>query len=310
MAKPTKSYLMKLIIYFLLISSCSTYVPVTYRKATESTLPQGSTLKVVITKDTVIPDGDKAVIRESLSSLFVEDEWFMIKNGEEKSDYELLLESYILQGATVSSTEYTQQDENRRVTRSASALAEGQSRISLFDIKNQTKKDFLVSSQGRATSEITLPKETNTKALFSVIGLMMGYDRVEDARRRQDEEVTYSAERKLSKNLNLAIMRKISPQIVTERIEIDDKEDDIKSLVTFINKNDLDAAYHYLTERTKESPRADIIYNLGALSEAKGKGLESCSFYQKAYEDKRKDLYLKQHSACLSRYNQKKLDSL
>lgn len=295
--------MLKLILLFIL-SACGTYVPVSYRKGSETSLPQGFRLKLIISPTTGLAESQKVSLQERIGTEVAKDGWLIFSRKSQDGDAELTLETYIRRDAQISASESTREDDGEKTVRSATAIAEGESRIKIYEVKRKSTHEHTVTAFGRAFSEVTLPKETNTKAVLSVIGLMMGYDRVEVARKNQDQHLAGSAHVNLEEELPRAILKVLVPEKLTVRLEIDDEEDDMETLEEFVSKKDIESAYTYLLARSQESPRADILYNLGVIQEARGFHKEGCTLYQRAYETQKKDLYLKQHASCQTRHHQ------
>jgi hypothetical protein len=292
------------LLFMLILSACGTYVPVSYRKGSETSLSQGSRLKLIISPTTGLAESQKASLQERMGTEVAKDGWLVFSREAQDGDVELTIETYLTQDALISASESTREDDGKKTIRSATATAQGESRFIVYDVKRKSSREHTIFADGKASSEVTLPKETNTKAVLSVIGLIMGYDRVEEARNNQDQLLAGSAHVDLEEQLPRAILEVLVPEKLTVRLEIDDEEDDMETVEEFVSKNDIESAHTYLLARSQESPRADILYNLGVMQEARGFHKDGCTLYQRAYETKKKDLYLKQHAACQTRHHQ------
>ena len=287
-----------------IITSCSTYVPVKYRRGSENFVPKDSAIKVNFAKTVVLAETEKNHILDRFNSLMSSDGWVSYKKPQDNADYELFIESYSTKAYLGSAFETEKTAENPEIKRNATYAGEGQVNFSLLHIKSKKSQSYTATSSSTANSEITLPEETNTKALLPVLGLMLGYDRVEEAKKKQERELELKALHELDKKLPYVVLQQITPVLMTVNVEIDDKEDDMEAVVEFVKKNDIESAYNYLVTLSTQDPRADVLYNLGVLQEARGLHKEGCELYQRAYFTKKKDLYLKQHSACQTRYQQ------
>ena len=271
----------------LIISSCSTYVPVEYRSGGEFTAPRNSTIKI---KD----KEDKTLILQLKNEIIADGWWQYVNEG--KADYEIniaeITKKVVEEYSTID-------DRPEKPLRDATYRTDGTATINL---NKKSDKNFVktvtISASGKASSQRELPKKHGNMSLWPIVHAVLNYDPREDAIKAQNSFLEIDSDDEMEKNLTKSIIKKITPEMKFVKVELEDGHEDMKSLKEYLKSSEVNMAFNYLQQLEDKDSRSDVQYNLGVIQEMRQAYSDACEYYQKAYNLKSKKLYHKQKVAC------------
>jgi hypothetical protein len=284
----------------LFLSACGSYVPVSYRRAEGYVAPKGTSIRLVFPEDSAVGKDLQQTLRLTFNEAVDKDGWWTLAPEKGPADFELLVRDVATQSSISGSIRQKDENSKERI-READCTARGDVRFVLNSKRDGQTWEHQASATAQASSEVELPKEINTKSFFPVLGVILGIDPERERTEGQDAYLTAEAGQKLQRKLGPVMLQRFTPELVTEKVELDDDHDDIRPVAEFARKNDLESAQRYLELLLQRRNRAYVIYNLAAVKEARGQQGEACQLYQTAWEKKPKRLYLKQKAACETR---------
>jgi tetratricopeptide (TPR) repeat protein len=286
--------MLKFIVLFFL-TSCSVYIPVEYRKATDFVASKGSILQISIAKEVgVTAVGADKLVNQFASELQREGWWTYAKDNNLNKNYELVITEFKTNAEKGSSS--TQNSEGKTY-RTSYYKTSGSAK---FQIRKKGESSFVhlsTSIDGLVSSEKEMPNPHGSKSLAPFFEALTGFDREANAISGQDFYLSLDAYDAREKLIS-AILAKMTPLKIVTKVLIEDSEDDMDPLTNLLKANDFESANKYLRLIDGKSKRSDILYNLGAVLEAQGQFMEACSNYQNAYKLNPKSLYLEQKIGC------------
>ncbi len=98
------------------------------------------------------------------------------------------------------------------------------------------------------------------------------------------------------------LIKDVSPKYKTDRIKLDDKEEDLKPIIMTINNGNYADAEAMLEQMMRTFPnRPDVNYNLAVVKDAMGEFERAIALYDKAISLGGKDFYMKSRTSCATR---------
>jgi tetratricopeptide (TPR) repeat protein len=288
----------------LILMSCTTYVPVKYRKSDGFLAPQGTSLKINFSQNSELRPSDIQLIRSHFETAVQKDGWWKLASSQDKSSYQVFIRTARTSSYLSSDYISAKEEGSKERKRNASYQANGTVSFSLEDASKNELHNYSVTASEVASSESDYPEEKGNKGLLPVLNILLNLNPEKDASEAQNAKLNALVLDSLGRSLAWKMLGKITPLELEESVEFDDENFDMEGVKDFIKKKEFENAYHYLHHFSqKQRDRADVLYNLGVIQEARGLHAEGCDYYQRAYEMENKDLYLKQRAACLTRLN-------
>jgi len=116
----------------------------------------------------------------------------------------------------------------------------------------------------------------------------------------QKDQVKSQAISKMVKNF----LQSITPTLKRTRIQMDDKQKDLKAIFKLIDRKNYEQALSLLEYRSQSQKRSDIFYNIGVLYEQKGEFKKALEMYNNAISfGSPKDYYHQTKKDCEKRKN-------
>lgn len=293
---------MKKYFIILLLSGCSTYVPVDYRTPSEYPAKKDSYVLINIAPDSALTSSQKLSITEELGRVLNANGWLRYKKDKSPKElYEIVITQFDIKSeAKIPTTETV----DKKTYRSASYRAIGYADFSIKRIDEEKPTTFTVSSNTIVASREELPNILGAYSRVGVFSTLMGANSETDVIEKQDKALSNKALIEAKERIFYGMLSKITPVKNTVEIKLEDDQDDMNEVLNLIKSNDLTGAVIYLDYLNAKDRRSDILYNLGVVYEAMNYFSEACSFYQEAYMLNAKSMYTEAKSACESRLHQ------
>lgn len=288
----------------LVLMSCTTYVPIKFRKSDGFLAPQGTSLKISFSENSELKPSDIQFVRSHFESAVQKDGWWKLASPQDKASYQVLIRT--VQVSSYLSNDYisAKEEGSKERKRNATYQADGAVSFSLEDPSNNELHNYSVTASEVASSEVDYPEEEGNKGILPVLNILLNLNPEQKASEAQNSKLNALALDSLGRSLAWKVLGKITPLELEDKVEFDDEKYDMEGVKDFIKNKEFESAYHYLHHMSQQQrDRADVLYNLGVIQEARGLHAEGCDYYQRASVLNSKDLYQKQRAACLTRLN-------
>lgn len=296
---------MKKYFLLLLLTACSTYVPVEYRTPSEYPAKKDSYVQINTAKESLLTPAQKLSLIEEFGMEINNDGWLRYKRDKSpKHLYEITINQFAVNSQAIPASTETI---DKKTYRTASYRAIGNASFSIKKIDAETPTQFNISTNTILASRVELPDILGTFSRVSVFSTLMGSNSEADVIYQQDTTLSAAAIIEAKARLFAAIKSKITPVKNIVKIKLEDDNDDMKDVLNLLKEQDLTGAIIYLDYLNAKERRNDVLYNLGVVYEALGYFSEACNYYKDAYDLSAKNMYLEEKAACESRlqyYNQ------
>lgn len=293
---------MKKYFLILLLSACSTYVPVDYLTPSGYPAKKDSYVQIIVDKDSTLSPAQKLSIVEELGRELNNDGWLKYKKDKSpKQTYEIVIKQFnISSEAKIPSTETV----DKKTYRTASYRAIGSAVFSIKSINEEAPTQFEVSSNTIVASRVELPDILGAYSRVGIFSTLMGTNSEADVIEKQDKTLSIEALIEAKSRVYALIKSKFTPVKTTIKIKLEDDRDDMDEVKKLISDQDLTGAVIYLDYLNAKERRSDILYNLGVVYEALNYFAEACNYYKEAYELSAKSMYTEAKTSCESRQQQ------
>lgn len=276
----------------MLLTACSTYVPVYYRTPSEYPAIRDSHVSISLDKNSSIP----SIVINELGQQINHDGWLKYKKEKgPKPVYEIVIHKFNTSSeAKPASTETT----DKRTYRTASYRAIGSASFSIKKRDEDAPTMFEISTNTIVASRVELPDILGAYSRVSVFSTLMGSNSEAGVIEKQDTELSLEALKVAKLRLLTGIMNKFTPNKNSVNIKLEDDREDMDDLKVLLKEQDYTGAVIYLDYLNAKDKRSDVFYNLGVVYEALGYFQEACAYYKYAFEMNAKDFYEKERINC------------
>lgn len=296
---------MKKYFFLLLLTACSTYVPVEYLTPSEYSAKKDSYVQINTSKEYLSTPAEKLFLIEELGRELNNDGWLRYKREKgPKPLYEITINQFAVSSQAIPASTETV---DKKTYRTSSYRSIGSASFSIKKIDEESSTPFNVSTNTIVASRIELPDIFGTYSRVSLFSTLLGSNSEADAIYQQDNALSLAAVAEAKKRLFDNIKSKITPVKNLVKIKLEDDSDDMKEVKDLLKDQDLTGAIIYLDYLNAKERRNDVLYNLGVVYEALGYYSEACNYYKEAYDLSAKSSYLDEKIACEKRlqyYNQ------
>lgn len=290
---------MKKYLIFLLLCSCTSYVPLEYRTPGEFPATKDSYISIVITKEADLAPSAIEGLQEQLGEKINQDGWLKYqKEKGPKPGYELIIKKFKLDSQPWSSSI---QELNQKKIRTSNYRILGLADFDIQKVKSPMSKEFNVKVEDTISSTAEMPEPHGATSLAPIFNTLLGYNEEHEAIRNQDTALAIAANENVRVRLINAIRTKITPVKKTINVEIEDDKDDMDGMKNLVREKNYTAAIFYLNSLNETQKRSDVYYNTGVVYELQNRFEEACPYFQLAHDLKQKTLYLEEKARCEAR---------